>query len=222
MAYEKLITPNDEKTRRIIIKEGGFYSDVLKTWCISKSLTTNPSTQRKNIKSFLAKTGEIKINSLEAYIALLGEDLACDFDIDKNVTGTHISGKTAILDWVLKPKDKAGWKNPNVVLGIDFMLNSEMPTTENHTEWAKERILDAYTKWDGYGNLPVFLGPNNEQFFDSIDRNIQDLLYAYMIGYCSIKRGFQMFRSKRTVWCQRFGVQADGKSSPLIPKFGSR
>lgn len=222
MIYDSLTTPGDEKARKLIIEEGGFYSNVLQTWCVSKNLTTYPKAQRKNIRPYLLKNKEIEVKDTEEYVTVLGESLARDFNIDKKVNGAHVSGKTVTLDWVLKPKSTSGWKNPNVALGIDFMLNSEMPTIGTYTEWAKQRIVNACTKWDGYGCLPMFLGPNCKLAFRGADLNIQDLLYAYMIGYCCIDKGFRLFRSKKTVWCQRYGVQDGGKNSPLSLSFGAR
>jgi hypothetical protein len=165
MIYESLTTPDDEKARKIIMDEGGFYSIVLQTWCISKNLTTYPKAQRKNIRPYLLKNKEVEVKDPAAYVAVLGESLARDFHIDKNVNGAHISGETVRLDWVLKPKSSSGWKNPNVALGIDFMLNRETPTIDTYTEWAKQRIVNACTKWDGYGCLPYFWGLTANNIF---------------------------------------------------------
>lgn len=44
------------------------------------------------------------------------------FEIERNVTGQHCSGRRLCVDAIISPRDRDRWRDPDVALGVEFKV----------------------------------------------------------------------------------------------------
>jgi hypothetical protein len=89
---------------------------------------------------------------------LVSEELAAHFEFLPKVKGTHFSQKILEIDYIIKPKNTSGWKNPDIVFGLEFKdmirLDQKGDTTD-FTKWIAQCVDYSNTYWDGFGYINV-------------------------------------------------------------------
>jgi hypothetical protein len=157
--------------------------------------------------------------------------LSKHFYISLEVEGLHFSGKKLRIDALIKPKDNSGWKNPNIIFGLEFK-KPEVKHNNQVTNSIKQVIDYAHTQWgvfdknqkfvNRYGYLPILLCPG----FRKDDNSINSLLSSYSIGelrpyYSYSDELFIIYHQTHKIWRENRGV-CEGKTWSLKPDFGSR
>ena len=74
----------------------------------------------------------------KAVIMDIKKQLENDFTFERHVKGNHFSGKELQIDFIIKPKDLALWKNKSICFGLEF---KDMPNLDQ-----KGDTTD-FTKW---------------------------------------------------------------------------
>jgi len=157
--------------------------------------------------------------------------LRSDFAVQEEVKGRHLSGKGMRLDAALRPLKKAGWKNPDVALGIEFKDTSRFSRnydTKNLTSWLAQCVDYANTSWDDYGFLYVFACPS---LVDAVSRNVlgNEMFVRNFMGQMGVgelkeipKYGLSiLLHGHHRIWSQHVGLES-GRHYNLKRKFGSR
>ena len=159
------------------------------------------------------------------------DGLETDFNIRRQVYGSHFSGKRLRIDAIVTPKDGAGWKDCNPALGIEFKDTLRLKDdTRNFTHWLGQCVDYASTEWDEFGYLYVFTCPGlggGLRKYEAQGDGTQ-LLPRIMscLGIGELRRSrfygptFYLHQSHR-VWSKRRGVE-EGRRWSLTRKFGSR
>lgn len=152
--------------------------------------------------------------------------LSKDFVIQREVLGTHFSGARLRIDAVLKPKDISLWKNPDVVIGVEFKLEEKLKSTKDKTLWIKQCIDYANTKWDNYGYLYIFSCPS---IFDKLEYTVKgdQWLWNRILSNLGVGRldkndynGWAFYlQDSHRIWSQKHGISY-GKHWTLKRKFG--
>lgn len=159
------------------------------------------------------------------------EKLKPDFVIEREVYGTHFSGKRVKVDAVVRPRDPSQWKRPDVALAIEFKDAERLDQsfdTKNYTKWLAQCIDYANTKWDNYGYLYIFASPG-----------LVDRVPGHILGPPSLARRVMsqlgvgelydqhrygltfILHEKHRIWSETKGLEA-GKNYTLRRRFGSR
>lgn len=204
-----------------LISKGAFYSDELAGWYVNASQVNYPRSNNSNFVGL--KSGECYEPSTEAELKrILVDMLSNSFVVHEEVPGLHCLGGHCSIDLVIEPRNKAGWKNPSAALGIE--LKNICPDSKtDYTHWIKQCIDYSHTNWNGFGYIPIFMGPGALGFYRGRGaRHIRELLSTYRIGFIDTDNGFQFVLADKTVWCMYHGVQDMGRKSNLMPYFGSR
>lgn len=153
-----------------------------------------------------------------------------DFDLIPEVWGTHFSGKRLRLDAIAIPKVKQSWKNPNVVLGIEFKDEMRLRDTTHYTQWLAQCVDYAHTKWDQFGYIFIFACPGLlEGIHTTATVGDNAWLLARMMSHLGIgelrfdpRYGLTFFlQQSHRIWSQHKGVES-GRIWSLVREFGSR
>ncbi len=156
------------------------------------------------------------------------DELQASFYIDREVSGTHFSGKTLKIDAVIRPRDTTDWKNKNIAFGLEFKDTKNFDGIKSLTGWLAQCMDYANTKWNDYGYLHIFTCPS---LVDEIPASILSnpmFLQNFMgqLGIGEIKRhkyyGLSIWlHGHHRIWSANYGVNC-GKNYTLERKFGSR
>ena len=167
-----------------------------------------------------SKLGETILNRLEPH-----------FKIDREVPGTHFSGRQLRLDAVVQPRHNCEWKDPEVALGIEFKDTLRLKgSTTNFTGWLAQCVDYSHTHWDGFGYLSVFACPSLLDCLPGRDkpgdtRWILTRVMAHLgIGELFFygKYGLTfLLQDKHRIWSESEQV-ASGRHWSLNRKFGTR
>lgn len=158
-------------------------------------------------------------------------DLEPHFHIEREITGSHFSGKRLRLDAVLKPKAASMWKREDVAFGIEFKDTDRFAKsydTKNLTQWLAQCIDYANTNWDNFGYLYIFCCPSlvdevpesvlsNPMFI----RNFMGQMGIGEIKYQPIYGLSILLHGHHRIWSATKGVE-QGKNYTLDRRFGSR
>jgi hypothetical protein len=217
MKYVRLNVSNKQGEQ--LVEKGAFYSQLLQGWYVNSAQLQYPQSN-KSIFAGL-KSNEYYEPITEADLkCILIEQLSKDFVVHDEVSGVHCLGGRYAIDLVIQPRNKTGWKNPSVAMGIELKkINPDSKT--DYTHWVKQCIDYSLTNWDGFGHIPVFMGPGAFDYYNA-NRDIRSLLSSYRIGFVDSVHGFQLVLAEKRVWCQYHGVQDMGKRSNMRPYFGAR
>lgn len=154
--------------------------------------------------------------------------LSRDFHVRREVRGVGLHGQHVRLDAVITPRDPSPWKNPTVALGIEAKAEgSSAPGDFQHlARWVAQCIDYSYSRWDGYGLLPIFMLPSLDMLGwppDSRFDVIPHLLGQFNIGEVTThpQHGLALtVHQHHRIWSEKRGVEA-GKRWTLTPRIGS-
>ncbi|MCX4632863.1 NUDIX domain-containing protein [Streptomyces sp. NBC_01443] len=87
------------------------------------------------------------------------ERLDPHFHIEREVTGTHCSGKPMRIDALARPRAVSAWKDEAPAFGIEFK-SPNMPRYGLDPAYTAQALDYTHTDWKGYGRLQVALCPS--------------------------------------------------------------
>jgi hypothetical protein len=144
--------------------------------------------------------------------------LSKDFYIQKEVWGTHFTGKKYRVDAVIKPKQSNLWARKDIAFGIEFKKPEAYLDCKIVSSMIRQSYNYLYTDFQGYGNIPLLVCPlkiqntyckENEMSF------IKRLLGRFGIGEIVNTKDYRglaiIFQENEYVWCEKHGVMK-GKS----------
>lgn len=149
------------------------------------------------------------------------------FSYQTGVYGTHWTGKRLILDAVLRPKNTAGWFDPDPVFGVEFKRASSQrhESLSKFTRWAAQAADEAQTNWDNYGRLTIFTCPPVTADCPYLDDQNEFFMTRFLgqhdVGELGLVpgAGWTLRHSGENYWTETHGPGQAAKS--LIPKRGS-
>lgn len=174
-----------------------------------------------------------------------GEDYLTDYVLDalmpyfrvtRQVSGTHPTGRRLRLDALVAPRDPEEWKNPEIVLGIEFKSAFLGRSSGERTKVTAQLIDYSMTSWDGIGQIPIFscpgfrfqnykLSPNHhpeyirghQYAFSRLmkDFNVGELLEHKRYGWSFV------LANTHDIWTELTGV-SEGRNWMLKAKAGNR
>jgi hypothetical protein len=151
--------------------------------------------------------------------------LAPYFHVQREVQGTHFSGRRLRIDAILRPRDTTGWRDPDPAFGVEFKIAHQGgKSTNEFTNWARQAVDYTHTNWDGYGRLPVFACPS---IVDTLPGDAGWLM-AHLLGQFGVgelmpveKEGWALtVHGDQILWSQRRGP-AEAQRRSLHPKVGN-
>ncbi|MBM7079114.1 hypothetical protein [Micromonospora humida] len=95
------------------------------------------------------------------------ERLAPWFEIRREVTGRHCSGRSLRIDAMLRPRDAGSWRDPDVAFGVEFKLPGGDSGVGPYTGWVAQAVSYTHTDWVGYGRRLVLVCPGAASWLDS-------------------------------------------------------
>jgi hypothetical protein len=138
---------------------------------------------------------------------VLGE-LAESFHIEREIRGSHCSGRKLRIDAVLRPIDASNWKDAEPAFGLEFKV-PDQETTRDFTAWMAQAVDYTHTYWHGYGRLKVFMCPS--PFVGLHDREMPGLV-CRLLGQLGVgdlcqlpHRGWSLLLHDEVLWCQKDG-----------------
>ncbi|MFT7671013.1 MAG: hypothetical protein ACI8X5_003728 [Planctomycetota bacterium] len=159
------------------------------------------------------------------------ERLEPHFEIHPKVEGRHFSGKHLKIDAVVVPRDRTGWKNQNVALGIEFKDVVRLKgNTTNFTRWLAQCADYGNTTWRDFGFLYVFACPSLvEQLPGKSGPDSAAWIVPRIMGHLGIgelrvldRYGLSfLLQDNQRLWSEQEGIK-DGARYLLKRKFGSR
>lgn len=108
----------------------------------------------------MAETQQPKFIKIEKDFSdrILGR-LSFDFHIYEQVEGRHFSGKKKIIDAIIKPKEKSGWKRSDIAFGIEFKSPTDIFSPSDVSKHIRQAYDYLFTDFDGFGHIPVLMCP---------------------------------------------------------------
>ncbi|MFI7448137.1 hypothetical protein ACIBQX_11620 [Nonomuraea sp. NPDC049714] len=152
------------------------------------------------------------------------EDLAQSFHVEREVWGSHCSGRQLRIDAVLRPIDDSQWKDDEPVFGLEFKV-PDLATTRDFTAWMAQAVDYTHVYWRGYGRLKVFMCPS--PFMGLHDMEMPGLVCRLLgqlgVGdLCQLPyRGWSLLLHDEVVWCQKDGP-VKAKYWSIRSRVGSR
>lgn len=151
------------------------------------------------------------------------------FDFYPEIKGTHFSGKRLSIDHIIIPKNCSGWKNKNIVFGVEYKDVERIDgNTTNFTSWLGQCVDYANTKWDNYGYIYILICPGIRitKFIQGIDSYWMLSRVMGHLGIGELKEvknyGWSItLQDSDRLWSEIKGVES-GKTWNLERKFGSR
>ncbi len=169
--------------------------------------------------------------SEEAYKQQAFEILQDHFEIHKEISGQHFSGKWLKIDAIVIPKVKTDWKNNNVALGIEFKDELRLRgDTTNYTKWLAQCVDYASTSWNRFGYIYIFTCPgliegiHNTATVGDIAGLVPRIMSHLGIGELRFdeRYGLTFFlQQSHRIWSQSNGVES-GEFWSMEREFGSR
>lgn len=150
------------------------------------------------------------------------------FTADREVWGTHCSGKRLRLDAVLRPCDPSGWFDAAPAFGVEFKNALAGPfDTRRFTSWAAQAVDYVHTDWEGYGRLTIFACPAVSAAFSRGTAYGDGAagLMVRVLGQLGVGElgqtgyGWTLRLNGENLWSERYGVH---RKPSLIRKVGSR
>lgn len=146
--------------------------------------------------------------------------------------GQHFTGKHLKIDFIIKPKVTAGWKNANICFGVEFKDMARLDQsgdTKNFSKWLAQCVDYSNTAWSGHGYIYILTCPGilTSSFMQAAygktllarflaQLGIGELKYSKYYGWT-----IYLFGDCR-LWSEKIGVESNGQRWDLIRKFGSR
>lgn len=88
------------------------------------------------------------------------------FAVDREVWGTHCSGRRLRIDALIRPRDAHLWKDPDVAFGIEFKRRGAGDGINAYTRWLAQSVSYTHTDWDGYGRRRILTCPGVTSWLD--------------------------------------------------------
>lgn len=149
------------------------------------------------------------------------------FSFRKEVRGKHPLGHNMRIDLLMKPKDLAGWKNGNVVFGVECKLPSVRQGWRDVSRHLAQAVDYTYVNWENAGRAIILCWPaffEDSRYATSREVALADRIAGRLnVGFireCGY-RGMSITLCGHTVWSQKEGVK-EGRFRNLEPKAGSR
>lgn len=164
----------------------------------------------------------------ENHIKTVNNQIKEHFNIQREVWGTHFSGKRLRIDAVLTPKDTSEWKNKNIALGVEYKDLDRIQDAGmvNFTKFIAQAVDYSHTKFDGYGYIPVFCQTdfsvygNSREFKFVFPRILSGLGIGQFYKHKYYGWSF-WWQGEHRIWSDKNGIER-GKHYKLERKFGSR
>ena len=154
-----------------------------------------------------------------------------DFHVQREVLGTHFSGKRLRIDALVRPRDTSLWKNPDVAFGIEFKDTDRLDTnydTKDYTKWLAQCVDYANTDWDDAGRIYIFSCPDliGRVAKGAMDNGYFVQNFMSQLGVGELKEMGRygltfVLNTSHRMWSEKEGV-AEGKHHGLERKYGSR
>ena len=150
------------------------------------------------------------------------------FTADREIWGTHCSGRRLRLDAVMRPRDPSGWRDPSPAFGVEFKnAYAGSHDTRRFTAWAAQAVDYAHTEWEGYGPLTIFACPPISAAFTGPGAWGEGAgwLMVWVLGQLGVGElgqtgyGWTLRLNGDNLWSERKGVH---RKWSLVRKVGSR
>lgn len=177
-------------------------------------------------------------NQLSEWMA---EELEYYFNVQREVTGTHCSGRRMRIDLLLTPRPDVGrheshlWKTENPVLGIE-VKRLRRGGWKAYSAHLAQAVDYTHVQWDGYGAARIFTFSPPDSFDmitdvrgnyidqDNEDRKFRTLIWQLGVGELAYldRDGWTLLgQSNHVLWSEARGVH-EAKRWDMSPKLGSR
>lgn len=170
--------------------------------------------------------------SEKLFVDKVVKDLSVYFHIQREVFGTHFSGKRIRIDLIISPINKSDWLNKNVVFGVEFKNPSTQTDCRNDTALIKQSIDYRHTNFDNYGYIPIIACPGFINSFSVNPHEFSKAAYPFVSRLlCKLNCGelihtkyygwYIKFAGDHPVWSEKYGVMTAGKNWKFNTSFGS-
>lgn len=159
-------------------------------------------------------------------------DLSTSFNIREQWPGKCF-GNNVIIDALIKPKDTTGWKNKDVIFGIEFKQFRESGAFFGDTTQIIKQAIDySYSNFKGVGRIPILICPGlsiegyckeRRDLHEQESMILRRVLAKFLIGelfYCHLGLSI-VFASSHKVWTSMSGILTGAKQWSFIHKTGS-
>lgn len=148
------------------------------------------------------------------------------FLIDREIWGTHFSGKRLRIDAVIMPRDTANWRCKDAAFGVEFKRYEAADWGGDGARWAAQCVDYASTNWEKYGFLHILIAggfdprpPGKDELFV-----VPRLLGHLGVGELKVdpRDGLTiLMHGRQKVWMETKGPY-DAKTNGLERKWGAR
>jgi hypothetical protein len=155
------------------------------------------------------------------------------FVVQREVRGTHCTGRRLRIDAMIRPKEPGIWRNPDVAFGLEFKVPDPRDGIKVYTRWIAQAVDYTHVDWDGYGRRIILTCPGVSSHLRGYaasrdDRSGDVLLIRRIAGQLGIGElvlrqwhGLTILVNEGRIWSERRLV-GYGKHWTLTPKYGSR
>jgi len=167
------------------------------------------------------------------------------FHVKREVWGTHWSGKKVRIDGLIKPKDNSGWKNKNIIFGVEVKYPSQLDSYGDFSQYISQAIDYSQTTWGDRGYLSILLKPpvydtftkRHDRFLETsrvsfwLEGFLNSLLCKFNIGEINENKyyGLEFKRGNSPIWREHNYEQNKknlvcqlGRDSFINTKFGRK
>lgn len=139
--------------------------------------------------------------------------LSTDFWIDREVTGTHFTGRKMRIDAIISPKKSFDWKNQSIAFGIEFKKHHEHISPRVISGMIKQGYDYMHCEFGRFGKVPILLCPLTSEKWNYAmsteqSRFVKRVLGDFMIGEITdTYRGLSIvFKENHVIWDESSGV----------------
>lgn len=167
-------------------------------------------------------TDDVPRFELEAdLVNWLVRQLSPFFEIQRQVSGKSVHGKSVRLDLLLTPRDTTGWKRTDVVFGLEVKQPSSDPA-----KLIAQAIDYSNSTWTGHGRIPILMYPLASKFRNepSFMHFLRTLAAEFMVGELSRDNalGWTITMGGAPVWHASRGPAGVGRTSLFRVRDGHR
>lgn len=148
------------------------------------------------------------------------EKLDRHFHIEREVPGSHFTGKPVRIDAILRPRDFRNWFDPNCAVGLEIKRGSDR--VGEITKQLSQAVDYANSSFDGVGMVYVFCYPDPAAGqYGNLKWFYERLVGQMGVGFLSAAPSLRMELKGHLVWSEATGP-CDAKKWSIKRKFGSR
>lgn len=152
---------------------------------------------------------------------LLLNQLSKYFFIEREIIGTHFSGKKMRIDAILRPKDNSEWRNKELAIGLEIKSPlMEEVNNRRDTDILAQCLDYSFCKYEGIKDIIIVICP----LLPSLKRNdkLIRFLSRYNIGHLDFTGGtISMSLAGQQFWSERY-IPSILKKSLFKTKYGNR